>query len=280
MEGEKLVQNSFSTVDGTNSTMASEDSTNTASWGGAWGGYGTGTEQSEGREPAPKRVKVEEKVVFKSVWACPRRDNKDDPCQLCGGVGCPIEAIKPINRAEYFIVVLERTNGSNKYLCPDCGHRFQGTPQRIIAHKLRIHGRGVAPCGQEATEVAKKELGELEESSMARAKPHKRRKSCPVGSVIDLASIPDDMPMPKGGAGMAIARFMYECDLQFYLANHPAFKRMIRAVAVAGPSFQPPDADQITNLLTGDLKSRGKRGPGPRSQIAESQEARKDPAPM
>lgn len=73
MEGEKLVQNSFSTVDGTNSTMASEDSTNTASWGGAWGGYGTGTEQSEGREPAPKRVKVEEKVVFKSVWACPRR---------------------------------------------------------------------------------------------------------------------------------------------------------------------------------------------------------------
>ena len=22
--------------------------------------------------------------------------------------------------------------------CPDCGHRFQGTPQRIIAHKLRI----------------------------------------------------------------------------------------------------------------------------------------------
>lgn len=137
---------------------------------------------------------------------------------------------------------------------------------------------------------------------------------------------------------MAIARFMYECDLQFYLANHPvlpasclltvlcgqrwrscvadaggvqAFKRMIRAVAVAGPSFQPPDADQITNLLTGDLKSRGKRGPvcgdssctehvrcqcscvhvggltargmggqGPRSQIAESQEARKDPAPM
>ena len=30
--------------------------------------------------------------------------------------GCQIEALKPINRAEHFVCVLERTNGSNKYL--------------------------------------------------------------------------------------------------------------------------------------------------------------------
>ena len=41
----------------------------------------------------------------------------------------------------------------------------------------------------------------------------------------------------------AIARFMYECDLPFVHADHPAFKRMIKAVAQAGPTFQPPDAE-------------------------------------
>jgi hypothetical protein len=41
----------------------------------------------------------------------------------------------------------------------------------------------------------------------------------------------------------AIARFMYECDIQFVHADHPAFKRMIKAVAQAGPAFQPPDAE-------------------------------------
>jgi len=42
---------------------------------------------------------------------------------------------------------------------------------------------------------------------------------------------------------IAIARFMYECDIQFVHADHPAFKRMIKAVAQAGPAFQPPDAE-------------------------------------
>ena len=39
---------------------------------------------------------------------------------------------------------------------------------------------------------------------------------------------------------------MYECDIQFVHADHPAFKRMIKAVAQAGPAFQPPDAEVCT----------------------------------
>jgi hypothetical protein len=45
-----------------------------------------------------------------------RRGAEPKPQILNPKQGCQIEALKPINRAEHFVCVLERTNGSNKYL--------------------------------------------------------------------------------------------------------------------------------------------------------------------
>lgn len=123
---------------------------------------------------APKKPKIEEKVLFRTIWACPGRKSKDDVCNRCNSKeGCEIAAMKPINRAEYFVAVLERNSGSNKYLCPDCGHRFQGTPQRIIAHKLRVAGRGVAPCKEAPSERAATDLAKLDDEASARTKSRK-----------------------------------------------------------------------------------------------------------
>jgi hypothetical protein len=112
--------------------------------------------------------------LYKTIWACPGRKSKDDVCSRCNSKeGCELQALKPINRAEFFVVVLERNSGSNKYLCPDCGHRFQGTPQRIIAHKLRIAGRGVAPCKEAPSDRACTDLAKLDEEASSRTKPRK-----------------------------------------------------------------------------------------------------------
>ena len=209
---------------------------------------------------AAKRPKLDERVEFRTIWACPDRKTsgdlsrplgKGDVCSLCENKGCIVQAIKPINPAEYYVVVLERSNGSNKYLCLDCGHRFQGTPQRIIAHKLRIQGRGVAQCKCEPAADVLARLTKLDEEASGRHKPRK---------TLGRAGGSDDYAQ-KGGPDVAIARFMYECDVSFQHALHPAFKRMIKLVSQAGPNFQPPDPQMIQGLLTSDISKRAKAAP-------------------
>ena len=224
---------------------------------GDWAGlpaFAAGAEdgaKAEGSANAAKRPKLDERVEFRTIWACPDRKKKEDVCSLCENKGCIVQAIKPINPAEYYVVVLERSNGSNKYLCLDCGHRFQGTPQRIIAHKLRIQGRGVAQCKCEPAADVLARLTKLDEEASSRHKPRK---------TLGRAGGSDDYAQ-KGGPDVAIARFMYECDVSFQHALHPAFKRMIKLVSQAGPNFQPPDPQMIQELLTSDISKRAKAAP-------------------
>ena len=100
----------------------------------------------------------------------------------------------------------------------------QGTPQRIIAHKLRIQGRGVAQCKCEPAADVLARLTKLDEEASSRHKPRK---------TLGRAGGSDDSAQ-KGGPDVAIARFMYECDVSFQHALHPAFKRMIKLAKKRG----------------------------------------------
>lgn len=157
-----------------------------------------------------------------------------------------------------------------KVRCNFCGHTFSGTAARIEQHMLGggelIKCRPSKDLSEEARKFFSELLGKLQEVHAEKQNKKERKRAAEQSNtaatenksmkLIESASSAKDSQIARAfdkssedEIDNTIADFFYGCNVDFNLADHPLWKKMVQKLRAAPQSYKPPHRRRLANDL-------------------------------
>lgn len=147
----------------------------------------------------------------------------------------------------------DKGSGTKRWKCNHCNLPYNGSYSRVRAHLLGFSGVGVKSCPaidrslREAFQILEEErIAQKKKRASAIVKHGKRIQN----------SRPNITCVTKEDVDEILARFFFADGLNANIINSTYFHEMIKAVAVFGPSYEPPSEQELSGTFLSKEKER------------------------